>query len=57
MAIFKKGTQVVVQPTLNGEVLDQQIFNDTINYLVAYTNDEGIPHQRWFSESEISEVK
>ena len=57
MAILKKGTKVeFVQPTLKGEVLEQQIFNDVINYLVEYTNDEGDVHQRWFEETQISEV-
>ena len=58
MAILKIGTQVeFVQPVLKGEVLEQRIFNDVINYLVEYTNDEGSVHQRWFAESEISEAQ
>lgn len=58
MAILKKFTKVeFVQPTLKGEILDQQIFNDVINYLVEYSNDEGETHQRWFEESQIVEVK
>lgn len=58
MAILKIGTQVeFVQPVLKGEVLEQRIFNDVINYLVEYTNDEGSVHQRWFTEFEISEAQ
>ena len=54
MAILKSGTPVgLVQPTLEGTILEAKIFNEEVQYLVAYTNDEGVPQERWFTEAQL----
>ena len=54
MAILQPGTNVeFVQPTLKGEVVKAAIIDNSIQYLVAYTNDEGVAHERWFKEDEV----
>jgi len=55
MAILQPGQQVEFkQPVLLGTVLKAEIVDNKIQYLVDYTNDEGIPHQRWFTDDEVA---
>ncbi len=57
MAILQPNTQVeFVQPTLKGVVVRAEIIDNQIQYLVDYTNDEGVLSQRWFKETEIGVV-
>jgi hypothetical protein len=54
MAILQPGQLVEFkQPVLVGSVLKAEIIDNKIQYLVDYTNDEGVPHQRWFTEDEV----
>ena len=54
MAILQPSTQVIfVQPVLQGSIVKAEIIDNVIQYLVDYTNDEGILSQRWFKEDEI----
>ena len=58
MAILQPNTQVeFIQPTLKGVVLRAEIIDNHIQYLVDYTNDEGILSQRWFKESELQVIE
>jgi hypothetical protein len=51
---FKKGDQVAqVVPVIQGEVLDMQIIDGEVQYLVAYT-ENGEAKQRYFKEAEIA---
>lgn len=54
MAILQPNTQVIfVQPVLTGTVVKAEIIDNAIQYLVDYTNDEGVLNQRWFKEDEL----
>lgn len=54
MAALKKGTPVrIVQKPLNGTVLHAETNGDEFGYRVAYTNDEGESHERFFTVDQI----
>lgn len=53
---MKIGTKVgIAQPVLEGKVVDVEWDKDRDckRVKVAYTNDEGTAHERWFLEGEI----
>lgn len=51
---FQKGDQVrQVVPVIAGQVLDMQIIDGDVQYLVEYVED-GETKQRWFKETEIA---
>jgi hypothetical protein len=58
MAILKPGTAVkFVQPVIQGEVKKVIISDDSaLQYLVEYTNDEGMLCERYFQEAELEVV-
>lgn len=55
-ATFKKGTivkAIAVIPT--GPVESVRMLDDgTVMYLVTYTDVNGVEHQRWFDEDQIT---
>lgn len=55
-----KLTQQVRQkvPVIQGEVIQRRLneVEDQLEYLVAYTDEAGEAHERWFLEKEIEDV-
>ena len=56
--LFNKGDVVkVTASTIQGAVLDIVLNADyVLLYLIAYTNAEGVEHQRWYKEPQLSKV-
>lgn len=52
---FKKGDTVrQVIPTITGVVVDVAVIDADVQFLVEYTGVDGMSHQRYFKETEIS---
>lgn len=55
---LKKGAKVrLVQPVIEGEVVGGAFVEDEVQYLVAYTDEHGEPHQRYFPVEKLEEVQ
>jgi hypothetical protein len=51
---FKTGAKVrQVVPVIVGSVTGMSIAGDEVVYSVEYTDADGVPHERFFGESEI----
>ena len=57
---MKMGAEVgIAQPVLKGKVVDVEWdkAKDCKRLKVAYTNDEGVEHTRWFTEPQLIDLK
>ena len=56
---ISKGSRVrQVAPVIEGEVRERRFdeSSEEMSYLVAFKGADGEPHERWFLDSEITEV-
>lgn len=58
MGIKKGDTARLVQPTIQGVVVDRRVNPDTdeIEVLLSYVDGEGHEQQRWLNESQLEAV-
>ena len=57
---MKAGTQVrLIQPVIEGQVKERRInpADDELEVLVAYTDADGQPAERWFRPEQLQEVQ
>lgn len=57
MAAFKQNDQVrLIQPIIQGTVLRREIIEDQDVYLVSWTDQNGEPQERIFTEEQLEAV-
>lgn len=57
MATFKRDDQVrLIQPVIQGKVVERVIVDDVDNYRVQWTDADGLPQERLFTEGQLEAV-
>lgn len=54
MGLFKRTDKVrLIQPVIEGEVVERVIIDDVDNYRVQWTDESGLLQERLFSENQL----
>jgi len=56
MAIKQGSTVRLIQPVIQGEVVQMMTDNSSFGYLVRYTTPDGEGHERFFPADQLEEV-
>lgn len=58
MSMIKRGAQVrLIQPVIQGEVMEAMTDGDQFGYRVKYKGEDGAEHERFFPAEKLEEVK